>query len=316
MKAIRTFLIGIMMLIGTSAFAQPMNYNAIRNNARFLTDRMAYTLGIASMDIIDDIYRINYDYIYGINNYLDDIALGYRYDDYLLMCQERDYALRMLLGDILWGRLITFDYFYRPIIFENRRWRFGIYAHDYNRGYYHYSVPRYYDGYRGGHFFGAMHHSHGIGTRGPGMVHVERRGNMNGGHPDMHRGTNNDRQGMNQGRPGVNNDRQGMNQGRPEMNRGNNPTRGENYRPETNRGTTNRSESNMRSSSRSGSYEGNAPTRSGNVSGPSRGGSYNGGSASSPSRGGNPGGGSASAPSRGGNSGGASRGGGMSHGRR
>ena len=314
MKAIRTLIIGIMMLIGTSAFAQPMNYNAIRNNARFLTDRMAYTLGIANMDIIDDIYRINYDYIYGVNAYLDDIALGYRYDDYLAMCAERDYALRMLLGEVMWSRIIGYDYFYRPIIFENRRWRFGIYAHDYNRGYYHYSVPRYYNDYRGGHFIGVMHHSHGIGTRGPGMVHIERRGNqpnhhMNGGHPggDPHmnggrpgnnssygnshtgnrtgnyngnynhnggRSGNNDNYG---GRPG-NNDNYNNGNHSGNMNQGGQP--GGNY----NRGEANRSESNVRSSSRSGSY--GSPSRSDNSYGSSRSGSsYNSSTRSSSSYG-------------------------------
>lgn len=210
MKAIRTLFISIMMLIGTSAFAQPMNYNAIRNNARFLTDRMAYTLGINNPLLLDDIYRINYDYICGINDYLDDIALGYRYDDYEWLCEERDYALRMLLGDMIWNRLITYDYFYRPIIFENRRWRFGIYAYDYNRTHFYFGVPRYYNsGYRGGHFFGGMRPSHGIGDRGPGMAHWGARGpRPSGSHRgDVHPGNNG--MGGNHNMGGNRNDRPG-----------------------------------------------------------------------------------------------------------
>lgn len=334
MKNIRTFIIGMMMLIGTSAFAQPMNYNAIRNNARFLTDRMAYTLGITSMDIIDDIYRINYDYIYGVNNYLDDIALGYRYDDYLAMCAERDYALRMLLGDVIWGRLIGFDYFYRPIIFENHRWRFGIYAYDYNRSFFHFGIPHHFHEYRGGHFFGGMHHSHGIGTRGPGMTHIESRGGIMHGNrsgnmgPGMNNGIrpggnmnpgNRTNGNMNHGgQPGGNvtpNVQPGDNNNRGEMNRGGS-VRTDNNRTSTSRSTyPSRSESNVRSSSRTSSYGTSAGSR-GTVSTPSRSGSF-GGSSSGASRGSF--GGSSASGSRGGSiGGGASRGGSAagSHGRR
>lgn len=178
MKAIRTLLIGLMMLVGTSTFAQPMNYNSIRNNARFLTDRMAYTLGVTSGIILDDLYRINYDYICAVNDYLDDIALGYRYDDYMSVCYKRDYALQMLLGDVIWNRLIGYDYFYRPIVFENRRWRFSIYAYDCDRAHFFFSVPRYYEVYRGGHFFAAMHPHHGHGVWGPGAERWGFRGSV------------------------------------------------------------------------------------------------------------------------------------------
>lgn len=278
MKAVRTFILGIMMLVSTSMIAQPMNYNAIRNNARFLTDRMAYTLGISNLALIDDIYRINYDYIFGLNEYLDDIALGYRYDDYMEICAERDFALRMLLGDVLWNRLIGYDYFYRPIVFHEHRWHFGIYLHDYDRGHYHFGVPRYYDGYRGGHFFGGMRPTRGIGDRGPGMAnwgprdtrpghigaggHQDNRGgyqsNMNPGNVNnrgQHGGGYNNRGdnrpgGMNQG--GANNTYRGEN--RPGgMNQGgaNNTYRGD---MRDNNSSINRSQSNMQSSSRSSSY--------------------------------------------------------------
>ncbi len=83
-----------MLMIASTLNAQPMNYDAMRNNARFLTDRMAYTLGITSAAIIDDIYRINFDYICGVNDYLDDIAYGRHVDYYDEICYERDRALQ------------------------------------------------------------------------------------------------------------------------------------------------------------------------------------------------------------------------------
>ena len=137
---------------GIKANAQPMNYESMCHNARFLTDRMCYTLGLGE-EILDDLYYINYDYIAGVNDYLDDIALGYRTDDYYAVCAARDLALQALLTPYQWSRLMAIEYFYRPISFYNHRWRFAIYAYDhYNRWYFHH--PWGWDRYRGGHFFG------------------------------------------------------------------------------------------------------------------------------------------------------------------
>lgn len=119
----------LLVLTSSTMNAQPMSYYAMRDNARFLTDRMAHTLGVASY-LLDDLYRINYDYIYGVNEYLDDVACGYYYDDYMAVVYARDAALRRLLTAYQWNRYISLDYFYRPISFGNSRWRFAIYAHD------------------------------------------------------------------------------------------------------------------------------------------------------------------------------------------
>lgn len=159
MKTLRTIITAVVLLFGTMTIsAQRMSLNAISSNARFLTDRMAYTLGIHDPYIIDDIYRINYDYIYGVNNYLDEIALGYYYDDYIYICEARDLALRNLLGNLMWERIVTYNYFHRPIVFANRGWHFSIYDYD-RRGprHFYYKAPHSYGGnYRGGHFFGGM----------------------------------------------------------------------------------------------------------------------------------------------------------------
>ena len=128
MKTMKMTLAAVAMFITTMTMqAQPMSYYAMRENARFLTDRMAYTLGIAT-SLLDDLYMINYDYICGVNDYLDDVAYGYHYDDYMAVLYARDAALRRLLSPYQWSRLMTYDYFYRPISFVNRRWSFSIYA--------------------------------------------------------------------------------------------------------------------------------------------------------------------------------------------
>ena len=158
MKALRTTLAAVVLFIGAmTANAQSMSIAAMRSNARFLTDRMAYTLGINDPYLIDEIYRINYDYIWGVNEYLDDVALGYYYDDYMTVIAARDIALRNLLGVNVWNRLLNYSYFYRPIVFANNGWRFSIYDYDrygVNRFYFH--APRPLVTYTGGHFFRGM----------------------------------------------------------------------------------------------------------------------------------------------------------------
>lgn len=157
MKALRT-LAAVVLLIGAMTMnAQSMSIAAMRDNARFLTDRMAYTLGIRDPYLIDEIYRINYDYIWGVNDYLDDVAMGYYYDEYMVVVAARDAALRNLLGYNAWNRLMGYSYFYRPIVFANYGWRFSIYDYDrYGVRRFYFAAPRPIAHYTGGHFFRPM----------------------------------------------------------------------------------------------------------------------------------------------------------------
>ena len=167
MKTLKTTIAAMMiMLTSLAASAQPMSVYAMRNNARFLTDRMAYTLGLSAA-LIDDLYYINYDYICGVNDYLDAVALGYRYDDYMEIVYARDYALRRLLTERQWALLMTYDYFYRPIAFNNHRWSFSIYLHDRRMDHFFYAPPRRFNDYHGGTVFGGMRRMDGPGM-GPG----------------------------------------------------------------------------------------------------------------------------------------------------
>ena len=212
MKTLKTMIATIALMVCTlTATAQPMSYAAMRNNARFLTDRMAYTLGLSSA-LLDDLYYINFDYICGVNDYLDDVAMGYRYDDYMSVVYERDYALQRLLTPGQWAILMTYDYFYRPISFVNRAWRFAIYAFDHRPNYFYYRTPRLYTSYRGGRFFHGMrpapHRGHDVHRPG---FRLEPHGG--GGHPgNTHRpGGDNHRPSGDVNRPNGDNHRPDMN---------------------------------------------------------------------------------------------------------
>ena len=233
MKTLRTLSAALAIFITTvSASAQPMSYESMRHNARFLTDRMAYTLGL-SLDLLDDLYYINYDYICGVNDYLDDIAWGYRSDDYYAVLAARDLALQALLSPYQWRRLMAIDYFYRPISFYNHRWSFGIYAYDhYNHWYYR--NPWGWDRYRGGHFFGGMHPHGGHGAHfRPGHFNEHGRGGHFDGPGGNHGGNNGYADNGNRGGRGGGNAQgnggNGPGNGNGNMNNNGNPsTRGYN----------------------------------------------------------------------------------------
>lgn len=259
MKNFRMILATLALVVGTmTAEARPMSYAAMRNNARFLTDRMAYTLGL-SPALIDDLYYINYDYICGVNDYLDDVALGYYYADYMAVVRERDYALRRLLTLAQWNMLVTYDYFYRPISFVDRAWRFGIYAYDHRHNHFYCRVPRHYDTYRGGNHFHGMRPAHHKGPdrpHGPGFK-VDRNGandRLGGGKGhDTSRPGNDDRPDKGKGDSARPNNGGGRPTGSPNVdNKDNRPAgSGSSVRPGSGNGSGKRGES-VRSSSRGG----------------------------------------------------------------
>lgn len=230
MKAIKTMIAALVIMMGSlTANAQCMSITAVRNNARFLTDRMAYTLGISDPFLIDEIYRINYDYIWGVNSYLDDVAMGYYYDDYISVCSARDIALRTLLGNVVWNRVIGYSYFYRPIVFANRCWHFSVYDYDrHGRGHFFLSVPRPYNrGYEGGHFFRGMAPRDTRGNMIPPRGYRQDNGRYDRpGNVRYNNGRGNVREDINRGGSRVDNGRSRVdnNRGRVDNNRGNSRT--------------------------------------------------------------------------------------------
>lgn len=175
MKALRTIILTLALAFfgQTASYARPMTGEELRFNARLLTDRMVYTLGLSS-SYIDALYCINYDYLYGVNDYLDDIALGRHYNDYMYVVEMRDDALRRLLGAAAWTALVRYDYLYRPISFVRNTWNLLILSLDLRPSRFYYRVPRYYTSYCGGHFFHGMpprpHPYHFTPAAAPGRV--------------------------------------------------------------------------------------------------------------------------------------------------
>lgn len=141
--------ISIMALLFTLTFtANAMSYEQARQQALFLTDKMAYELNLTD-DQYEAAYEINLDYLMSVNT-VDDLYGSYwRY---------RNLDLSYILLDWQYRAFCDAAYFYRPLYYSGGYWRFGIYARYPYRDYFYFSRPRVYVSYCGGH---SWHHNNG-----------------------------------------------------------------------------------------------------------------------------------------------------------
>ncbi|MDD6553111.1 MAG: hypothetical protein PUF37_05930 [Prevotellaceae bacterium] len=121
--------------------ASAMDYEDARQQALFLTDKMAYELNLTD-DQYEAAYEINLDYLMSINNY-DDL--------YGLYWRQRNRDLEYILAATQWNAYLNSLYFYRPLYWDAGCWHFRIYARYPVRDYYFFGEPSFCFVYRGGH---------------------------------------------------------------------------------------------------------------------------------------------------------------------
>ena len=233
-------MITLTALLMMALSAKAMSYEQARDQALFLTDKMAYELNL------------------GINDYNE------LYGTYW---ERRNLDLSYVLLDWQYRAYLDAAYFYRPLYWDAGYWHFAIYARYPHRTWFYFGRPAFYFSYHGGHSwhhnggrswyhghrYGHSHHvahgSHGHGMRnsydrgdyndrrghydrGHGNKGLERR-NDNGRGRDMGRGNDrsvNSRQMTQQsGRSGR------FGGSRESSTRHNDATRGNSVRPSTNR---------------------------------------------------------------------------------
>lgn len=156
----KRYIITLIMAITAWQAANAMSYEQARQEALYLTDKMAYELNLNDQQY-NDAYEINLDYFLSLNSEAD------LYEDYL---SYRLSDLRHILYDWQYSLMMAADYFIRPVYWRSSGWYFSIYNH-YNHGYFYYSYPTVYYSYRGGH--GRIHYNHGF--------YADRRPAWNGG---------------------------------------------------------------------------------------------------------------------------------------
>ena len=124
----RILFIFLAAMMSTAVCSAAMSNSRVRKDTRFLTDKMAYELGL-NTEQYNDVYEINYDFIVGIRYLMDDVLRGEewalnRYYDYL---DIRNDDLRWVLSNKQYTRFMRATYFFRPIYVSGGRWSFRIY---------------------------------------------------------------------------------------------------------------------------------------------------------------------------------------------
>ena len=321
----KKMIFALMMMLTASVSANAMSYEQARNEALFLTDKMAYELNLTD-EQYEAAYEINLDYLMGVTS---------RDDVFGMYWERRNLDLSYILLDWQWNAYLAASYFYRPLYWDAGYWHFGIYARYPHRSYLYFGRPHFYATYRGDHAWHRVggrgyYHGHSNHFRATGREHFGMHDRMNRGdfRGDRHSSTrvtagNRGGRSIERGNRNIERGNRAIERNNRAIERGNRTIERQNRTIERNNRTIERGnrtiEHNNRSIERgssrnSGSYNSSprSGSRSSSFSGGSRsGGSFSGGSHSSGSR---SGGSFSGGHSGGGHSGGGHSGGGHSGG--
>ena len=244
----------VAMVTMTFTTASAMSYEQARQQALFLTDKMAYELNLTD-DQYEAAYETNLDYLMSVNT-VDDL--------YGIYWRQRNMDLSYILLDWQYRTFINASYFYRPLYWDAGYWHFGIYARYPHRDYFYFGRPHFYVSYRGGHSWrmnGGRSWYHGRDFGGPrpeGHPRVGMRDGFNRG--DFGRGQSFGNMNRNNGNMNRNNGQSFGN-----MSRGNGQSFGNMNRNNDNRPqSVNRPQNNSGFGNQSGSSFGNQNRQFGN----------------------------------------------------
>ena len=198
----------MMMTIAISAAAMP--YNTARNEALYLSDKMAYELGLTASQY-EAVYEINLDYLLNVDTRAD--VFGFWWE-----IRNRD--LRFVLSTWQYDRFMASEWFYRPVVWGTGGWTFSIYTR-YGVGRMFYHRPAVFVTFKGGHSHrgGSFYAGHHFDKPNPPKGH----GNHNNNHNNNGNHNNNHNSNGNWNHGG---DHNGNGNHNPSMNHGNRPMTG------------------------------------------------------------------------------------------
>ena len=149
-------ILAVMMVMTISANA--MSYNAAKNEALFLSDKMAYELNLTA-EQYEAVYEINLDYLMSLNGNGDVFGIWW---------DRRNADLRYVLNSWQFDKYVALSHFYRPVAWKAGSWTFAVYTH-YNRGHFCNNRPTVFVTYKGGH--NRIHGSHYAHMHKPAVHH-------------------------------------------------------------------------------------------------------------------------------------------------
>ena len=135
----KLLILALFAICGMSA-SFSMSRARASEEADFLTDKMAYELGLTQAQWAD-VYEINYDYFRA----LDHLGRSYAHESRL-----RDSKLKYVLTAAQWDKYLTVSYFITPVKAGISDWIFTVYNH-YKRNLFYYDSRHIVDVYRGKH---------------------------------------------------------------------------------------------------------------------------------------------------------------------
>ena len=200
----------MMMTIAISAAAMP--YNTARNEALFLSDKMAYELGLTATQY-EAVYEINLDYLLNVDTRADVFGFWW---------EVRNRDLRYVLSTWQYDRFMASEWFYRPVVWGTGGWTFSIYTR-YGVGRMFYHRPAVFVTFKGGHSHrgGSFYAGHHFDKPNPPRGHGNHNNNNNGNHNYNHNNNGNWNHGGNH-----NGNHNGNGNHNPSMNHGNRPMTG------------------------------------------------------------------------------------------
>ena len=134
----KMMIMAMMMTIAISANA--MSYTAAKNEALFLSDKMAYELNLTDAQY-DAVYEINLDYLMSVNG---------RNDAYGTWWNRRNTDLKFVLTAWQYEKYVAQSYFYRPLTWNNGSWTINVYSHYKNKSHFYKARPKAFTSYKGG----------------------------------------------------------------------------------------------------------------------------------------------------------------------
>ena len=137
----KKMIFAMIALMTMTVKASAMSYEQARNEALFLTDKMAYELNLTDAQY-EAAYEINLDYLMNVSNYNDVFGTYW---------ERRNMDLSYILYSWQWEAFRAATYFYRPLYWDAGYWHFAIYARYPHRDYFYFGRPHFYATYRGGH---------------------------------------------------------------------------------------------------------------------------------------------------------------------
>ena len=136
----------ILMVITITANA--MSYKEAKKEALYLSDKMAYELGLTDAQY-DAVYEINLDYMMSVSG---------RNDVYGAWWSRRNTDLQFVLTAYQYNKYVGISYFYRPLTWHNGSWIFNVYTHYSNKSHFYKGHPKGYASYKGGNNKKSAHH--------------------------------------------------------------------------------------------------------------------------------------------------------------